>query len=328
MSTNPVTVTSVAEKTQRSLVRKLSEVMAAVGYLQKRGENTAQKYWYAKEADVVEAMRGELAKRQVFIFPSVISCTRTKVERPNFKPELPNRVSYATDLVMRWTFVDGESGERMECDIPGCSESPGDKGVYVAMTGSEKYLLMKSFLIPTGDDPESDENEPRGTKADAQAVADEKLAKFKEREQAQLEREKAQEKKPALSPERVYSDESPRRPIPQMAAITKIAEKQKKDKSGSFWIVTWGGVDYTTFDAKIAEHLNKAKFRGEEAALYTSEKENPNRPGQPYRNLDGIHRIHNQFFAEDGKTPEKDVNQDLMDADQYPDADEESVGIK
>jgi hypothetical protein len=166
----------------KTLVKKLCEVMAAVGYTQKTGWNEAQKYSYATEADIAEKMRTEFAKRNIFIFPSMVSHNRTRLERIKYdKPA----VSYATDVVMRWTIVDGDSGEERSCDIPGCSESPGDKGVYVAMTGSEKYLLMKGFLLPTGDDPESDSNEPKEErkaatqrgKERAQAIGEAKAAK-------------------------------------------------------------------------------------------------------------------------------------------------------
>jgi hypothetical protein len=159
----------------KTLVQKLCEVMAKVKYIQKLGHNQAQSYRYATEADVADALRGELAERNIFIFPNMVRNERVKLERMNYKGEL--KTSYATDLEMDWTFVDGDSGEKYTCRIPGCSESPGDKGVYVAMTGSEKYLLMKSFLIPTGDDPESDANEPQGTKG----IADAKIAKLKEK---------------------------------------------------------------------------------------------------------------------------------------------------
>lgn len=36
----------------------------------------------------------------------------------------------------------------------------GDKGVYKAITGANKYLLFKLFQIETGDDPEKDEAAP------------------------------------------------------------------------------------------------------------------------------------------------------------------------
>ena len=158
----------------KSLVAKLAEVMNAVGYLQKTGTNSKQGYKYAREADVVAAIRPELAKRNIFIFPNVIDVKRNKIERLDFDKSL--KFSWATDVLVEWTFVDGDSGEERKCIIPGCSESPGDKGVYVCMTGSEKYLLMKSFLLPTGDDPEDDSNEEKGSKEAAQAVAQRKIA--------------------------------------------------------------------------------------------------------------------------------------------------------
>src|SRR4029079_18402967 len=33
---------------------------------------------------------------------------------------------------------------------PGYGDDAGDKGVYKALTGAEKYLLMKTFLVSTG----------------------------------------------------------------------------------------------------------------------------------------------------------------------------------
>jgi len=148
---------------KRGLIVKLCEVMASVGYMQKRGANTSQGYKYLKEADIADAMREEFAKRNVFIFPNLVKNERVKVVRSKtFRDVIEEKVTYATDVEIDWTFVDGDTGQEKTCRIPGCSESPGDKGVYVAMTGSEKYLLMKSFLIPTGDDPEDDKNETDG----------------------------------------------------------------------------------------------------------------------------------------------------------------------
>lgn len=159
---------------KRGLVVKLCEVMAAVGYMQKRGENSAstQGYKYVTEADVAQAVRGEFAKRNIFVFPSLISQERHKLSV--MKYDKLNE-SYITDIVMRWTIVDGDTGQERSCDIPGSSASPGDKQVYVAMTGSEKYLLMKSLFLPTGDDPENNENEPLGSKEAQDAVAQRKI---------------------------------------------------------------------------------------------------------------------------------------------------------
>jgi hypothetical protein len=179
---NGAPVPPQAEPPSKTLVQKLCEVMGAVGYTQKTGWNEAQKYHYVTEADIAEKIRPELAKRNVIIFPTLVSTTRTKIERnyfDKFDKCMKTKESWAVDVLMRWTVVDGDNGEQFVCEIPGCSESPGDKGVYVAITGSEKYLLMKLFLLPTGDDPEDDANEPAGSKEAAKAVGAAKVAELK-----------------------------------------------------------------------------------------------------------------------------------------------------
>jgi len=160
---------------KRGLIPKLCEIMAAVGYLQKKGNNTSQSYKYIREADVVAKMRDEFASRNIFIFPSLVHHENVKMTKVSYDKVTE---SYQTNIVMRWTIVDGDTNQERVCEIPGSSASPGDKGVYVAMTGSEKYLLMKSFLLPTGDDPEDDENEEKGSKEAAKAVGDKKVADF------------------------------------------------------------------------------------------------------------------------------------------------------
>jgi hypothetical protein len=146
----------------KNLVQKLCEVMAAVGTVAKKGTNTFHNYKYAKEADIVEAIRGELSQRNLFIFPHVTSHSRT---------------DGITDIMVRWTFTDGDSGEERWCDIPGSGQDKGDKGVYKALTGSEKYFLMKSFLIPTGDDPEADSKDEReNARSEAKKVGEAKVA--------------------------------------------------------------------------------------------------------------------------------------------------------
>src|SRR5277367_379161 len=151
----------------KNLVQKLCEVMAAIGYIAKKGENKFHGYKYAKESDIVDAIRGELAQRNLFIFPSVTTHARS---------------GEITDIMVRWTFTDGDSGEQRDCDIPGCGQDKGDKGVYKALTGSEKYFLMKTFLIPTGDDPEADSKaEQEDARGAAQAVGKAKMAALKEK---------------------------------------------------------------------------------------------------------------------------------------------------
>jgi ERF superfamily len=69
-----------------------------------------------------------------------------------------------TTVDMKFTIEDGESGETRTISMGGQGIDPGDKGIYKAETGANKYALLKLFQIPTGDDPEldSDDGKVRG----------------------------------------------------------------------------------------------------------------------------------------------------------------------
>jgi hypothetical protein len=66
-----------------------------------------------------------------------------------------------TRLKLTMGFIDGETGEK-ESFGPFFAEGAdkSDKGSYKAMTGAVKYALLKTFLIPTGDDPEVEDQKP------------------------------------------------------------------------------------------------------------------------------------------------------------------------
>lgn len=122
---------------------KLAEVMAEVGRVPKRGRNEFHKYDYATEADIVEAVRGALSSRSVSLLPSVKQVLRDGT---------------LTTVLMSFTFTDGVTGETTAHDWAGTGDDKGDKGLYKAMTGALKYFLLKTFLLPTGDDPEADDS--------------------------------------------------------------------------------------------------------------------------------------------------------------------------
>lgn len=128
-----------------SLVTKLAAVMQAIERIPKRGRNDFHKYDYATEADIVSAIRSELATRQVMLIPAITGMQRDPVGEKG---------SVLTTLTMEFTFMDGESNETIVRPWIGAGTDKEDKGAYKAMTGGEKYFLLKTFLIPTGDDPE------------------------------------------------------------------------------------------------------------------------------------------------------------------------------
>lgn len=134
----------------KTLVKKLAEVMQEVKYIQKRGHNKFHNYKYATESDVAEKVRESLAERSVIMIPNVTS--HSSREHINAK----GKTEYIVTVVMEFKFIDGESGEEISFHSVGEGQDAGDKGIYKAITGAQKYALMKAFMIPTGDDPEAD----------------------------------------------------------------------------------------------------------------------------------------------------------------------------
>jgi hypothetical protein len=159
----------------KGLVTKLASIMGELGNVKKEGFNKAQNYRFVRESDVVAALVPLLAKNKVILHTSVVSHERS----PLYTTQ-SGMTMWMTTVIVDGTWIDGESGETLPiASFVGTGADTGDKGVYKAMTGAEKYMLMKSFLISTGDDPESDEKVDK-TAAVAEASAGPRIVRGKQ----------------------------------------------------------------------------------------------------------------------------------------------------
>lgn len=120
---------------------KMLWIMSQVSRIPKNGYNSFHKYKYVKEEDLAETVRKLFI--DVGIFPSV-----------SVKEVIQNGT--LTTIITEHTFTDVDTGQQIVVSFAGSGDDKGDKGLYKAMTGDTKYLLMKTFLIPTGEDPELD----------------------------------------------------------------------------------------------------------------------------------------------------------------------------
>lgn len=154
------------EQPKIGLVAKLAEVMGLMRNVPKEGFNKAQGYRFVREDDVARMASALLAERKVWIHQSVDSSELIDL----YKTQSGMTMRMAT-VVMSFRFIDGETGETTEHQtFVGTGADTGDKGIYKAMTGAEKYFLMKSFLISTGDDPEGDEKVDKAVEATSAAA--------------------------------------------------------------------------------------------------------------------------------------------------------------
>lgn len=214
--------------TPKTLVAKLAAVMAVVERVPKNGYNDFHRYRYAMEADIVAVVRQELASRHVMLVPSVESMQREPVGEKG---------QILTTLTMTFTFLDGESGETLTRSWIGAGTDKEDKGAYKAMTGGEKYFLLKTFLMPTGDDPEADD-QPKHTAKGSE----------ERREQVQASGSSTKAVVAAM-----------RRPTPGKSSGVRVASIDKRNGSSAKgpWTLTIikfsDGREGTTFSSSIAD---------------------------------------------------------------------------
>jgi hypothetical protein len=142
----------------KCLAIKMIKIMKQVGYIQKKGINQFHRYKYATETDVSAAFSKAMIENNVFMFSSVLERDCKSYQTRG------NKESFLVTVKLQVTFVDGDSGESFTGVFYGDGSDSDDKGVYKAITGAQKYALMKTFLVATGDDPEKEnENEKSNT---------------------------------------------------------------------------------------------------------------------------------------------------------------------
>jgi len=131
--------------THAALATKLVAAGKNIGHIAKAGTNDFHHYSYVTDADVLDKVRDALYEQGV---ASVVNVARVE---HNFDVS-----PFFTTVQGEVTFIDSESGEELVTGFAGTGTDKGDKGYYKAVTGGVKYALLKTLLIPTGDDPEVD----------------------------------------------------------------------------------------------------------------------------------------------------------------------------
>lgn len=129
------------------IIRALNCVMQEASYVQKTGENDFHKYSYATEADVLERVRPAMVKHGLVLIPSVQQVSAVDTHG-NTTVSVHYTLAHVSGAIWPHQIIAAGCGnDRNKNGI-------GDKGLYKALTGANKYLLFKLFQIETGDDPE------------------------------------------------------------------------------------------------------------------------------------------------------------------------------
>ena len=148
------------EGANKGLVAKLIAVIQEIQPIPKRGQNTFSGYAYATAEDIIMAVRGPLSRHGLLVYSSLQERTSEAITTAQGKQAFRERIT------MRFTVTDGES--ELHFDVPGEGQDTGDKGTYMALTGSTKYALRSLLQLPIGDDPEADATDASRTRQKAQ----------------------------------------------------------------------------------------------------------------------------------------------------------------
>ena len=185
------------------LTDKLVEVSKAITYLEKDKTNKMQGYKYLSEAKVKSIIKSLFETNRI-----VFNYSTEEVREYEISSTSKGTKQFCTIASGKYSFIDCDSDMVITGTWFGSGTDTGDKGLYKAITGGIKYVINTNFLIPTGDDPENDDNSngSSNVKNDDIALKKELLAKHKgdkiaakkEYEELKKEHEPGQEK---LSPE-------------------------------------------------------------------------------------------------------------------------------
>lgn len=134
-----------------NIYQKINEVMKAIEYLTKddKVEFGTTKYKAISEEKVTTTVRKELVKQGIVILPINQEVENKELIRTE------KSVNMLSSVHVRYRIQNiDDVNDFVEVESNGTGVDTQDKGVGKAMTYSYKYMLLRTFAIPTGEDPD------------------------------------------------------------------------------------------------------------------------------------------------------------------------------
>lgn len=128
-----------------AIAKKVYDLMKAIGYVQKKGTNSFQKYRYVAHADLMERVHEQLVALGIMAVPHYEVVSQGE------------KVTIVSCRLRLYDVTVDDPEVCVEVQSLGGGSDTGDKAVMKAMTAANKYAWMHLLAIATGDDPEADE---------------------------------------------------------------------------------------------------------------------------------------------------------------------------
>jgi len=147
MQKNTISSSTEERLLKAKLAKKMNEAREMIGRMQQTGKNNPQNYFYLVAANLSEEVQKAFNKIGIGTFYNVCDYEYIKKDRGYFV-----RVKVIIEL------VDTDTGYSTFISAYGDGQDFGDKAIYKAQTGAQKYAYRNTLLIPTGNDPEEDKD--------------------------------------------------------------------------------------------------------------------------------------------------------------------------
>lgn len=134
-----------------NIYQKINEVMKNIEYLTKddKVEFGTTKYKAISEEKVTTAVREQLVKQGIVIIPVKQESENKELIRTE------KSVNMLTSVHVKYRIQNiDDVNDYIEVESNGTGVDTQDKGVGKAMTYAYKYMLLRTFAIPTGEDPD------------------------------------------------------------------------------------------------------------------------------------------------------------------------------
>ena len=134
-----------------NIYQKINEVMKNIEYLTKddKVEFGTTKYKAISEEKVTTAVREQLVKQGIVIIPVKQESENKELIRTE------KSVNMLTSVHVKYRIQNiDDINDFIEAESNGTGVDTQDKGVGKAMTYAYKYMLLRTFAIPTGEDPD------------------------------------------------------------------------------------------------------------------------------------------------------------------------------
>lgn len=130
-----------------TIYQKLLELQKAVVGLTK--DKAGNSYQYVSGDKILAIVRPKMDALGLLLIPEVEESTYT---RQDYNTKNGEKSEIFCTLQLKFTWVDTDSGEKVECRWASSGMNNWDKGLGSALTYGERYFLLKFFHIATDKD--------------------------------------------------------------------------------------------------------------------------------------------------------------------------------